>query len=224
MTDKRHSLRRKLPALFTGVFLMLFTAGVVYGVKSFIDHADKPEKPKVQQISLVKPPPPRDLPKPPEPEKIEEEQPKEEVEIDTPPDPQEAQNNDSPPGENLAIEGEGGAGGDAFGLVGKKGVRDLTTLGQGGGDREAWYGRLIARHFEEQLRRSKRLQGSSYQVVAQIWFDHNGGVQRVQLARGSGSTETDAAIREELMVLPPLREALPEDMPQPVRIRVSSRS
>lgn len=223
MTPSKRSLRRKLPALVGGVFLIVFTAGLVYGVKSLMDSADKPNKPRVQQISLVKPPPPRDLPKPPEPEKIE--QPKEAVQIDQPPpDTPEADNNEPPPGENLAVEGEGGAGGDAFGLLGKKGVRDLTTLGRGGGDRDAWYGRVIARHFEEQLRRSKRLQGSSYQVVAQVWFGPAGGVQRVSLARGSGDAETDAAIRDELLALPPLREALPEDLPQPVRIRVASRT
>jgi len=231
MAGGKRTLRSRLPALAGGLFMLLFTAGVVLMVKNFIDNAEPPEKHTVQKISLVKPPPPKPEEKPPEPEKMEEikESRQEEVQLDAPPTPDQPQDQGPPPGEQLGLDAEGGAGGDAFGLAARKGGRDITTLGSlgsgggSGGDREGWYGRLISRHFEESLRRSKRLQGTNYQVIVQVWFD-GGTVRRVRLTRGSGNPETDAAIQEEIMALPPLREMLPEDLPQPVRVRVASRA
>ncbi|MCP5279948.1 MAG: hypothetical protein H6935_16580 [Thiobacillus sp.] len=227
MAGKQRSLRSRLPVLAGALFMLLFTAGVVWMVKGFIDNAEPPEKTRVQKISLVKPPPPKPEEKPPEPEKMEEikESRQEEVQMDAPPTPDQPQDEGPPPGEQLGLDAEGGAGSDGFGLAARKGGRDITTLGSGGGmgDREGWYGRLISRHFEEYLRRSKRLQGTNYQVVAQVWFD-GGAVRQVRLTRGSGNSETDAAIREEIMTLPPLREVLPDDLAQPVRIRVASRA
>ncbi|MEW5789137.1 MAG: hypothetical protein AB1899_14920 [Pseudomonadota bacterium] len=223
MTGKKRSLRSRLPALAGGAFMLLFTVGVVGLVRDFIVNAEPPDKVKVQQISLVKPPPPKPEEKPPEPEKVEQEQPKEEVQLDTPQPQDQPQDEGPPPGEQLGLDAEGGAGGDGFGLAARKGGRDITTLG-GGSDRDAWYGRVISRYLEENLRRAKRLQGTSYNIVAQVWFDEAGGVLRVRLTQGSGNPETDLLLREEMSSLPPLRDPLPADLPQPVRVRVASRA
>lgn len=224
MSGNTRSLRSRLPALAGGAFMMVFLGVVVWVVKGFIDNAEPPDKPRVQKISLVKPPPPKPEEKPPEPEKTEpQEQPREEVQMEQPAPQDQPPDQGPPPGEQLGLDADGSAGGDAFGLAARKGGREITTLG-GGGDRQSWYGRLISRHIEDTLRRSKRLQGSNYQVTAQVWFDTAGGVLRVQLTRGSGSSQTDEALREELQALPPLRESLPEDIPQPVRVRVSSKA
>ncbi|MGQ9861612.1 MAG: energy transducer TonB [Thiobacillaceae bacterium] len=224
-------MRRRLPALVGGLFMLLFTAGVVLMVQSFIEKGDKPERPRVQHISLVKPPPPSEPPKPPEPEKLEEQQNREEVKLEeAQPAPEQAQDqaeDDGPPrGVQLGVDAEGVAGGDAFGLAARKGGRDITTLGTGGGggDRQAWYARQIARHFEEGLRRAKGLNGNAYNVLLNVWFDDAGRVRQVRLALGSGDVEVDRLIQEEIHNLPPLRESLPEDLPQPVRIRVRSRT
>lgn len=211
MNANAHRLRRKLPALAAGLFLLLFTAGVVWLVKDFINSAGKPQKPRVQQISLVKPPPPKPEEKPPEPKKVE--QPKEEVKIDQPTPPP-----DSPPAPNAGGIPDGPPGGMATDLAAGSGTGII-----GGGGREDWYGRLISRHFEDVLRRSKRLQGTTYNVTVHVWFDGGGSIDRVQLARGSGNSQTDEALREELLALPPLRETFPADLRQPVRIRVASR-
>jgi len=216
---------RALPALMGGGFLLLVIIGLVWMVKSFIAGADKPERPRVQQISLVKPPPPRPEIKPPEPKIEEIKDNREEVKLDEA-TPDEARNDDGPPpGEQLGLDADGAAGGDAFGLAARRGGRDITTLGGGGGgDREAWYARAISRHLEEGLRRAKALQGASYQVQVQLWFDDGGAVQRVRLVRGSGNAETDERLREEILGLPPLRDAIPADLQQPIRVRVTSRT
>lgn len=222
MAGKQKSLRSRLPVLAGGVFMLLFTAGVIGLVRDFINDAEPREKVKVQKISLVKPPPPKPEEKPPEPEKVEQEQPREEVQVEAPPTPDQPQDEGPPPGEQLGLDAEGGAGSDGFGLAARKGGRDITTLG-GGGDRDAWYGRLISRYLEDNLRRIKRLQGANYNVTAQVWFDDGGGVLRVRLTQGSGNAQTDQILREELSSLPPLRDPLPADLPQPVRVRVASR-
>lgn len=226
MAAKKPSLRSRLPALAGLLFMALFTVGAIWLVKDFISNAEPPEKTRVQKISLVKPPPPKPEEKPPEPEKMEQEQPKQdEVQMEAPPTPDTPQDQGPPPGEQLGLDAEGGSGSDGFGLAARKGGRDITTLGSGGGgDRNGWYGRLISRHFEDTLRRSKRLQGTNYQLVLNVWFDDAGHVRRVNLAKGSGNSQTDEIVQDEIRDLPPLREALPADLPQPVRIRVASRA
>lgn len=228
MNSASHALRRKLPVLIGGAFLLLVALAMIWLIKGFLAGAEKPERPRVQQISLVKPPPPKPQEKPPEPPKPEEiKQEREQVEVEQPPTPEQARDEGPPPGEQLGLDAEGGAGGDAFGLAARRGGRDITTLGGGGGgsgEREAWFGRVISRHLEEGLRRSKRLQGATYQIQAQLWFDAGGVIQRVRLIRGSGDADIDSLLREEILGLPPLREVLPADLPQPVRIRVASRT
>ncbi len=223
MTGKK-SLRSRLPALAGMLFMALFTIGVIWLVKDFINNAKPPEKTRVQKISLVKPPPPKPQEKPPEPEKIEPEQTQqEEVQLEAPPSPDQPQDEGPPPGEQLGLDADGGSGSDGFGLAARKGGRDITTLGGGGsGDRLAWFSKRISRQLEDSLKRSKSLQGKEYQVITQLWFDVGGGVTRVQMDRGSGNAELDEALRRELLAMT-LHDPLPDDLPQPVKLRVVSR-
>ena len=221
MTGKTKSLRSRLPAIAGLLFLALFTAGIIWLVKGFIDNAEPPEKNRVQTIFLVKPPPPKPQEKLPEPEKME--QPKDDaVQLDAPPTPDQPQDEGPPPGEQLGLDADGGAGSDGFGLAARKGGRDITTLGGGGGDRLAWFSKRISRQLEDELKRAKALQGKEYQVIAQLWFDAGGTVTRVRMDKGSGNSELDEALRQEILTLT-LRDPLPEDMPQPVKLRVVSR-
>ena len=60
---------------------------------------------------------------------------------------------DAPPGDELGLDAEGGAGSDGFGLRAKKGGRGLI----GGGDRNRWYEGQVQRDLflsEEQLAQS----------------------------------------------------------------------
>jgi hypothetical protein len=59
-------------------------------------------------------------------------------------------------------------------------------------------------------------------VVAQIWFNLAGAVSRVLLDKGTGDVELDEALRQEILQVS-LRDPLPNDIPQPVRLRVISR-
>ena len=214
MPAHNRSLRSRLPLIGGLLFMTLFTASVIWVVTGFIQDSGKPERPKIQTISLVKPPPPKPPEeKPPEPQKIDK--PKEEVKLDQPQPPQP----EAPPPPPGGIP-DGPAGGMATDLAAGSGI----GIG-GGGDRDerrSWYSNMISRQFEDELRRAKRLQGKDYRVVAQIWFNPSGGVSRVRLDQGTGDSELDEALRQEIRQAS-LRDPLPADIPQPVRLRVVSR-
>lgn len=214
MPAHKRTLRSRLPLLAGLLFMLVFTAGVIWVVKGFIDDSGKPERSRIQTISLVRPPPPKPPEeKPPEPPKIDK--PKEEVKIDQPQPPQPA----APPPPPGGIP-EGPASGMATDLAAGSGI----GIGGGGAkdERRAWYSNLISHQLEDDLKRVKRLQGKDYRVVAQIWFNAAGAVTRVQLNSGTGDSELDDALRQAILQTS-LRDPLPDDIPQPVRLRVVSR-
>lgn len=212
MPAHKRSLRSRLPLIGGLLFMAVFTAAVIWVVMGFINDSGKPERPKIQTISLVKPPPPKPPEeKPPEPEKIE---PKEEIKIDQ---PQETLPDEQPPPAGGIPDGP--EGGMATDLAAGSGI----GIGGGAGDeRRAWYSRMISRQLEDELKRAKRLQGKDYRAVAQIWFNPAGGVSRVQFDKGTGDSELDETLRQEIQQMN-LRDPLPGDIPQPVRLRVVSR-
>ena len=53
--------------------------------------------------------------------------------------------------------------------------------------------------------------------------EYAAGVERYELAGSTGNPDTDKAINQALANLPSMHESPPEDMPQPVKLRVTSR-
>lgn len=188
--------------------------------------SDKPVKPmKLQQITLVRPPPP---PKPPE-EKPPEPEIKEEVKLDEPqPTPEPQQADAPPPGPDLGVDAEGTGEGDGFGLVGKKGGADLVGGGGRGGNPWAWYGGLLGEAanaaFQQALAREKALKDKNYKVIIHVWLDNAGKVTRAALVDSTGDPRVDEILKDALRDMRALREPPPGDMPQPVKVRVTSRA
>lgn len=222
--------RRRRPLAVLGVVfgIGLAIALIATIISSFLAQSGKPPRPTVQQIAILKPPPPP-------PPKVEERPPpppmkKEEVKLPEPekqPQPNEAK--DEPPaGKNLGVDADGGPGGDSFGLVGRKGGRDLLSIGPEGGkgadrQRYAFFTQRLQQHLQDQLAREEQLRTRDYRAVVRIWLGPDGRVQRVELVDGTGHQETDAALRAALGRMPSLAEGPPEAMPQPVRLRITSR-
>jgi protein TonB len=181
------------------------------------------KKPTIQQITLIKPPPPP--PKPPE-EKPPEPEVKEEVKLDEPQPTPEQQAEAPPPGPDLGVDAEGTGSGDGFGLVGKKGGSEL--IGGGGGNPWAWYDALVneavSSAFQAALAREKALKNKNYKVIVKVWIDSSGQVTRAALADSTGDARADEVLKEALKGMRAMRDGPPADMPQPMKIRVTSRA
>jgi TonB family protein len=214
---------RNVPLLIGLVLTVLIAVGVYFLQDIFQKPAQM--KKQTQQITMIQPPPPPPPPpeqKPPEPEPEPEKMPEPEPEKEPEPTPEPAE---EPAGEELGVDAEGGAGSDGFGLLGKKGGRSL--LGGTGGSAILWYGGQVKHGLEEELQ--KRLadtaRTAAYSVQLNVWVNADGSVNRAELATGSGRADVDQAIRS---ALPNVHFSLPkpppENMPQPLKVRVTSRT
>ncbi len=220
---KKYAWLRRLPVLL-GIGLSLLLLLAIYIVHSQFQKPPQTKK-VVQQITMIQPPPPPPPPpevKPPEPEikeeKLEEPIPEKEPE----PAPEEA---NEPPADELGLDADGAAGSDAFGLAAHKGGRSI--LGGSPGSTILWYGGQIQRHLEDELQSllaDSAAMKSSFNVILEVWVDADGRISRSELSSGSGKADVDQAIRA---ALPRLRASIgkppPENMPQPVKIRVTTR-
>ncbi len=222
--DKKTLFLRRLPVIIGVISAVVIGLGVYFLQGMF----EKPAQAKkqVQQITMIQPPPPPPPPppvqKPPEPEPEQEKIPEPENEPVPEPEPEEAP---EPQSDQLGVDADGAAGGDGFGLVGKKGGSSLLGGGTGGST-ILWYGGLVKRGLESGLQSA--LEGaareSSYSVQINIWINASGRVERAELGGSSGNSEVDNEIRAALPKLHfSLDKAPPENMPQPLKIRVTSR-
>lgn len=171
---------------------------------------DTPPPPPPPPKEEKKPEPPKDSPK-----EVKIEQPKTEA------PPQQ-------PAETLKMEGAGsdnGIAGIGSGTVQNDYVgQKIGSESTGGGDRFKWYGGLIQAQIQAALARNAKLRGRDYRVNVRVWLLPNGTVERAELAASSGNEEVDEQVRLALAEMPPLSERPPEGLPQPVKLRVTSRS
>ena len=213
---------RMRKALMWGTLLVVVIGLMVLFVRSMLSDRQPVKRQVVQQISLIKPPPPpppKPEEKPPEPE-IK----KEEVKIDQPKQPDDAPKpaaNEPPAGKSLGVDADGGAGGDNFGLVGNKGGRDL--LGGMGGSRFSGFANLVRQQIQAVLSKDKQLRSADFKVNVYLWVTRDGRVERHELATSTGNPEMDSAISQALAKLSNISEPPPDDMPQPIKLRVTSR-
>jgi len=210
--------RKFLVGLGIAAVAILALWGMVTVIQGFMGGAKPQKKRVVQEVRLIRPPPPpppEEKPPPPPP-------PEEKVDLPEPeaqPDP--VQSDEPPPGEQLGIDAEGSAGGDGFGLVGRKGGRDLLASG---GSAYAWYAGLLKNEILGELNALEEVRAGSYSIVVRLWVRPDGSIERVQVVQSSGNRERDRAIEAALSKIERLSQAPPADMPQPVSLRIVSRA
>jgi protein TonB len=164
----------------------------------------------VTDIALLPPPPPLPQVEQPPPSEV-----KEEVNI---PEPETLSQDETPPGD-LGLDADGN-GSDGFQLRARKGGRDL--LGAGGPF--AWYADRIQESIYKILSANKKVRSANYVVNVNLWFKHDGSIDRFELASTTGNPELDKSLRNALDKVGPLGNELPPDLPQPVRLKIVSRN
>lgn len=220
--DTESGGRKWLRIVLITLVFAAFIGGLVYVVKGFLDTDKSVKKTVVQQIVLVKPPPP---PPPPKPE-VKPPEPKIKKEVIPPPEPKpdpeqpKPVDKEQPPeGKNLGLDAEGTAGSDGFGLIGNKGGADLLA----GRMQFSIYTNTIQQNLREELSKSKKLQGVTFKAIVNLWLNASGGIKRFELVGSSGNAEVDGSLKTALSGIRSLGEAPPEAMPQPVKVRITSR-
>lgn len=216
MEKKSPPPRRWLKIAVLALLGVVVLGLIAWGVMSLMGgKSGKPRKPPVVTLLPDKPPPP---PPPPKEEKKPEppkENPKD-VKMEPPKEtPQPAQN------EPLKMEGAASDGDSAFG-AGTVG-REYAGGAIGGAGMQGMYAGRLQRHLQEQLSRNRKLKESDYRVTVRVWLRRDGSVEKADLAQSTGNSGLDELLREALLQVAAMREAPPENMPQPIRIRITAR-
>jgi periplasmic protein TonB len=198
--------------------VLVFVGGVVF-IRSFLGGGHTQQPKVVQEVHLIRPPPP------PPPEEKPPPPPPPEEKVVTPqdqPKPEPAPSNQPPPSEHLGLDAEGGAGGDAFGLVGNQGGADL--LGGTGGSAIAWYSGVIKSALLEQLSADKDLRKGNYKLEVRLWLRSDGTVDHFSVVQGSGDRDRDRMIEAELSRITRLPNPPPPGYPMPATVTLVSHS
>ncbi len=206
----------KLLPILLGGGLVLAAAVCVWLLKGYLDAVPPATKKVVQEIQVIRPPPPPETPPPPPP-------PEEELDVQDPlpeDQPEPTPSDEPPPGEQLGVDAEGTGAGDGFGLVGRKGGRDLLATG---GSAFTWYAGLVKDRIIDALEDEQAARRGSYSVMVKVWVRPDGTVTQARLATSTGDTDRDRIIENALQRLGSIGQAPPPNLPQPINLRIVSR-
>ena len=221
--EEDSGMNRKVIAI-AGVIFLVIAIGMIFAIQSLIGEEVGSVKKPTQTIVAITPPPP-----PPPPPEVEEPPPEVEEEVEIPDEPEEAPDApdemaDEPPmGEDLGIDADGVAGADGFGLVGKKGGRGLLSGGAGDKQRFDFYASSVQQDLFEHLSENKEIRRNKYSVIVHLWVNSSGKVNKIKLVKSTGISELDSALRGVLAQINEVNSAPPQGMPQPIRLRITSR-
>lgn len=205
---------RRLALVGGGLIAAILIALFVAFVHSMLSAKTNKKGRQVQVVQIIRPPPPPpDQPPPPPPEKTQEVLPKDEPEPT--PDQQPA------PSEQLGVDAEGTAGGDAFGLAARRGGSDLIG---GGGAAFAWYTGKLKDEVLERLSSDKGIASKKFSVSVRVWIEPDGRIKEIKLTTSTGNSDLDRKIELAMDSLKRLSEAPPLEMPQPISLKIVSRS
>lgn len=198
-----------------GVLLAAVAIAVAVYLLQGLGKSAPPQQKQVARITLLPDTPPP--PPPPPPKEEPKEAPKEAKQEQPKPlePPQEAQ--------QLKMEGPAGEGGSPFaaGTVSRDYIGG--KVGNGMGMQFAFFANALQRHVQDELARNRTVKLGDYRVTVKVWLGADGAILRAELANSTGNPDTDRALRTALTELGPLRSAVPDQLPQPIRLRITNR-
>lgn len=229
MTEEKKS--KFSPVAIAMIVMMIVALGAgIYAVIQVLSEDAPRRRSEITTVNLMRPPPPQIKEKPPEPQPIKEMAKQEQI-IDPGQvsEPQGPDNDQAPAGDQLGLDAEGQAGGDAFGLAARKGGRSL--LAGSGGDlggsglmgRYSWYSRMVETEIRKivmkHLDEKGGLPRGKFQALVRVSFDMNGTVTKYRIVGSSGNHKMDEAVNQSLKKIR-ISEPPPEGMPRTMQIRV----
>jgi TonB family protein len=230
--------KKQAPTVSWGLIalVVVFLGGAAFIIVNVLSGEGPKRKSDFTTVTLLKPPPVQVKEKLPEPEPVKEMQ-KEAMVDPTPGLQNEAQNNDNdntPAGENLGVDAEGKAGGDSFGLVGKKGGRSILSGDGGGGmgrlsllSKFGWYTQLVETEIRKKVMKHLDENGGiprgKLQAVVQVSVNSAGAIVKYKIIGSSGNHKMDEAVKQSIGDIK-ISEPPPDGMPRTMSIRVTSRS
>jgi TonB family protein len=224
--EEKQSISWVLIAVF-----VLLAGGGAYIVKTVMSGGEPRKKDAIATVTLLKPQPVIKE-KPPEPEPVKE-VPKEDIinpEVNEAQAPQNDNQDNTPAGDRLGVDAEGGAGSDSFGLVGKKGGRSFLAGGPGIGKgsfltKFASYTQIVTTELRKKVMKRLDEEGGipkgKLQAVVRVSVDMDGKVIDYRIIGSSGNNKMDEAIIDSLRSLR-ISEPPPESMPRTMDIRIIS--
>ncbi len=197
-----------------GVLLVVAAVAVVIYLLQGLGKSGPMNQRQVTRITVLPdtpppppPPPPKEQPK--ETKDIKQDQPRP---VDV---PQEAQ--------QLKMEGAAGDGPSPFAAGAVTNDYIGGKVGDGGGMQFAFFSNALQRHIQDELARNRKIKLRDYRVTVKVWINADGTIRRAELADSTGNPDMDNAIRTALTELGPLRSAVPENLPQPIKLRITNR-
>ncbi|MFA7316504.1 MAG: TonB C-terminal domain-containing protein [Sulfuricella sp.] len=217
--QKKRISRKQVLFIVAGMGLTLLCL-MVLAFNSMFSAPKRQHKKPPQMVSLLPPPPP-----PPKQEQIQpqeklEEKTAEKMEQLEPLSGPEQESAEAPPAQDLGVDAEGTAGGDNFGLVGRKGGRGLLA-GGGGGTGYGWYTNRISvdlqRMVNEIIQKEGGLPEGKWRTVVKIELEVTGKIKTFSIIGSSGNQKLDAAVNKALASAN-LTESLPPGMPRIMKL------
>ena len=219
--DTESASRIWLKRIAIALVVLMVLGAMGYGISSLMS-GGKAVKKQVTTIKLIPdtpPPPPPPPPKEPPKEQPKPDAPKE-VKMEQP-KPAEA-----PPAEQIKMEGPAGDGPSAFaaGAVNNdyKGG-DVKTIGSDGGAKFNWYAGIVKNKIEAALEKDKKLTEGQYRLIVSVWLRSNGDIEKLEWAQSDANPAIEQAVKSALDSMPSIGEPLPENMPQPIKLRITAR-
>lgn len=208
-SSKRKWLKYLPMAIGALIIIVAIVAALL--LKQFF-HVDKSDtKKQIQQITIISPPPP---PPPPPQEEIKQPEVEEEIPQDQPEEAAPDNDAEAPAGEDLGVDADGTAGGDGFGLVGKKGGHGL--LGGGG------YEQSVRQEINEAILESPRLKHMEYIAVINLKLSDSGEFEKFDIEIVSGDKEAKALLDEVLRKKHRMTKPRPLEAASLVKLRIKS--
>lgn len=219
--NQESSLAIWLKRILISLVALAVLGGIGYGIKSLMS-GGAPQKKQVTTIKLIPdtpPPPPPPPPKEPPKEQPKPDAPKE-IKVEQP------KPAETPPAEQLKMEGPAGDGPSAFaaGAVSNdyKGG-DVKTIGSDGGAKFNWYAGLLKNKIQDALEKDSKLKESQYKLIVSVWLKPNGDIERLEWSGSEVEPAIEQSVKAALDNMPAMRDAPPEGMPQPIRLRITAR-